>query len=732
MRLFQGRDPHSSPEAVRRGGSDIFSSSSSQAQEPVRVFSWSALAGYIGIVVAATWPLILHLRTHLLVFLAGALDLHHLLWLNWLIKDSILHHRPFNFTNLIFYPYGRDVLLEFGNYFDSLVTVPFQILFPFPIYFNVMSLVILILDGFAAYLFIRYLVRDGRIAFVCGAFLVLNTYLFHKITLGQMPQTIIFWIPLYMLVLYRLWDRRRWPDAVWVGLIMAMACTTYWYYGFFLMFITLFFLLDRIFGSRWMVPGLVWLGLLFYLFKTPGLLPLGIVAGLATLVGLVWLYRRVPARFRHADFWPPFALAIGVFLVAVMPTAYYYLKVVVDHFIFGRPLSGEVLNLLPSAGVWTPSYGVVTHSMEATYPFFMYPLMLALAFGPWLIRGGRPGRGQWPWLWILVLVFFYLFSLGPFLKLGVPDLAPGSGKIPLIYIFFAKYVPFFSRFHWPERCMAFVLLALAVISAQNLDRMRRRWEIPPWLGWGAVAGTAVLGWALLGNYVLVPGTHPQPIPAGVRLALPLVMIGLAWAALAWRARRGSTDCWKQFALAGLLIMGLAAQVNYMSYRFYENVGLPPPLGPNQKTPSFYYQLAREPFCAIIELPIYHSQNTLLYQIIHRKPMLGGPREADMMTDEYEAFLKGNSFLMYLDELYMAEPRDPPPYYKLQDLDQLREKQFKYIIVQLRNCGSGPMPEPGQPLPDFQRERYERYLHHLKNIFGAAVYQDDLISVFRIR
>ena len=92
--------------------------------------SFLALTAAVGMVVGVilTWPLALHLRTHILD--DGTLDGYQFAWNLWWVRESVfgLHDHPFR-THHLFYPEGAPLLFHTGSFSLGFASVPLQWLF---------------------------------------------------------------------------------------------------------------------------------------------------------------------------------------------------------------------------------------------------------------------------------------------------------------------------------------------------------------------------------------------------------------------------------------------------------------------------------------------------------------------------------------------------------------------------------------------------------------------------
>jgi len=400
-----------------------------------------AFLSYVMVAVAVTWPVAIYPRTRVITRLLEVMDAGNQIWFYWFVKDSVLNGRSFFHTDYIFYPIGKDVVLQVGNYLEALISIPFQLALGFPAFYNVFTLLILALNGYCAWLLIREMTGSWAASWPMGLFYAVNPYIGREIFLGQTQQAMIFWFPLYLLFLHRLLQRPARRDALWAGVILALTCATYWFYGIFLMVLTL-------------------------------------------MVGIPALGRRSGiAGEKRGDAIRMLFWALGAFAVVVAPFAWYFVSYYFTHQGFpgvsGRaPLASSTLG----------------HSMDLDYPLFFCPVLTWLAILPLLFRGKQPT----PWPWLAALGLFFAWSLGPFLRWegGLLDLGGQVVSGPFLWAY--RHLPLFSRFHWPDRILPIVFLILIFLGGNNLGRILARIRAR---GWRAILG-AVVTVLIIGQWLL--------------------------------------------------------------------------------------------------------------------------------------------------------------------------------------------------------------------------------------
>jgi hypothetical protein len=208
----------------------------------MRRFSFHAviIGGFFLLTVILTYPLILHLTTHIPVHK----DWHpsgseHWMWLwaFWFIEHRIVElHQWSLFTDAIFYPRGIDLtntmILGFGH--TLALAIPFVRYLGVILPFNLLLIGSFILTAYFTFLLVRYLTNDSRAAFVSGIIFAFSPY--------QMARTISMfglvtgsmWIPLYALFFIRAARSGLTRYVVLAPLVLTLTAVSHPYYAVFL------------------------------------------------------------------------------------------------------------------------------------------------------------------------------------------------------------------------------------------------------------------------------------------------------------------------------------------------------------------------------------------------------------------------------------------------------------------------------------------------------------------
>lgn len=184
------------------------------------------------------------------VVLTGGSDAWLHLWNLWWADKSLvdLRQNPY-ITTYLYYPTGLNLFYHSLNILNGLASIPFQRLFGLTATFNFLLLANLTLDGLAAYWLCKERTGSAGAGLVGGALFASAPLLGTSVDLGQLDEVTVWWVPLYMLALWKALDS---PGPIWrkgggrraalgMGLCLAGASLATWYFTAGLVVFTLFF-----------------------------------------------------------------------------------------------------------------------------------------------------------------------------------------------------------------------------------------------------------------------------------------------------------------------------------------------------------------------------------------------------------------------------------------------------------------------------------------------------------
>ena len=399
------------------------------------------LALFSLLALAAAWPLVARIATHVPGSDTWAYDEYTFIWSMWWFKHSLLDLRSsIFFSPDIFYPLGMELILYSYNLMAAILALPLGVATNWIFASNVSLLFSIVASGFGAYLLTLWLLR-GRsgarwAALIAGVIYAYSSNRAVYLALGHYNIHSVQYLPFFVLYLLRTVQRPTARNTLLAGLFAAFNLLVDMQYGVFMAFLGACLLLTN-----------PWRGLLFRPpVERSRWLGLGGIVGLALLFTWPYFWETVKS-FRSADFllkgWGD-ALKLSTDLVGwFTPTALH-------------PLWG--------AANW-PQY--LRAVQEGTAPFndvntvFLGYVTLALA-----ILGGiiawRKARG-----WIIAAVLSALFTLGPLLQIRGQYLFDFDGletSVPLPFLLL-HYIPFVQGNRTANRWSIVLMLALAVLAA---------------------------------------------------------------------------------------------------------------------------------------------------------------------------------------------------------------------------------------------------------------------------
>lgn len=384
-------------------------------------------------------------------------DLYGTLWFYWWIADCVANLRDPSWTNLFFWPYGKDIFAHTGNNFvDAVLAAPLQAVFGNPAYYKWWVFVLCIGNALSFRVLARAEIADRWAAMWATALWMVNPYLVFELTCGRPTQAFAWFVPIALWALLRV--GRSWRMAVTCGVAFALVGWSYWFYAYFLGFVALWLCgLEAIRYGRGR-PSPEHVGVTFRLWLAR--------LGLAAVTALVLVLPAVVPMIRRAG-----EGAIPGIGGAV-----------------GQPIHTGVIGAL-NGYLLTEPYG----------PVFFHHLPWGLALIVWLIAG--PGRARWGGVVILALSI----AVGT-----VANLFGTEVPVPW-YLWLQDAVPFFNRLWFPYRILVIAFLATSL--GMGFLWVRVRDALTARLGARGAwrAATALAAVALAGTLVSERATETWPL-----------------------------------------------------------------------------------------------------------------------------------------------------------------------------------------------------------------------------
>jgi hypothetical protein len=391
----------------------------SPGQELVLVF-----ALYLLLAAVLTYPVITGLGSHI----PGFGDAPRMVWDVWRFASAITDPEASpTTTNLIFHPLPA-VSLTWEGVPSLLIALPVEWAFGPVVAYNSLFFLSFVLSASLTYLVARHLSASRVASFVAGLVFAFSAYQYAQGT-GRVHVFSTQWLPLFLLSLLELWEKRTVGRAMLLSVAMAAVVMNSPYYA-------LYFL----------APLLVWF-FLYHLWRHRSrLLERRFLSGVALALAVAAAGTLVVyPRLLFADRGTAAALTRATgdterysadLLAFLLPAR--------DHPVFGSLVA--------------PVYDNFTapENLPEMTVYLGYGALLLAAWG--LRARGRNDVAFWA---ILALIGFFL-SLGPILHVN------GDTLFPLPYAALQR-LPFFGKLRNPNRACVTLLLPMAVLASYGLS-----------------------------------------------------------------------------------------------------------------------------------------------------------------------------------------------------------------------------------------------------------------------
>lgn len=532
-----------------------------------------AAVAFAVLAAAITWPLVLHLGTHIPG--RGASDNVAFLWSFWWMREVLGHDAaPLFRTTALFHPFGTGLAMHTHAFSSAFVGATVLAGLSIAAAQNVVLLVSVALNGLVAYLLAWRLTRRVDAALVAGLYFAASPY-FSGHLLGHFNLVPAWMLPLFALLWLRALDSRSLVTTACAGLVVGFTLWTDYYYTAYLLTFMAVSLACRWwqFGWTFRVPpqstrlDLVLVGICLLLLAvvlvirlsgggvffvrgirisaTTGLPPLTVMWALL----LVWVWRRwrpVPRISRGramtlggdlllasvagmatiASAWPILREAVRLWRSNDYLTPPGFLRSAAEGIDPVGLLAGNPFHVLWGHLVGRLYDVVAIDAIESTAWFGVAAIALALATRAF---SRLPAEAR---LWRVTALVFLIWSLGPYLRVF------GENTGLYLPVALLRLVPIANNIRIPGRAVVMVYLSVAMLLAlaiATLPLFRTRWRV------AAVAGLIAIDFAAAPlPLVPLPQTRVYQrlaqMPPGAVLELPMgIRDGFGW--------HGALDHW---------------------------------------------------------------------------------------------------------------------------------------------------------------------------------------------
>lgn len=209
-----------------------------------------ALLGYFMLAVLFTWPVVLHLSTH--VFGPGPGDNLEYAWKLWFVADALQRGASPFFAPTLNYPEGYSLAYGEITPVHTFLLAPLTLLVGPVATYNLAMLASLALSGWFVYLLARRWLpgAPALIPFMAGATFTFSAYHMARVAGGHLNLAPAQWLVVALYGVDTWIEHRRIRDAALIGLGVALAALSSWYYGFIAVLILPVYALARGEGVR--------------------------------------------------------------------------------------------------------------------------------------------------------------------------------------------------------------------------------------------------------------------------------------------------------------------------------------------------------------------------------------------------------------------------------------------------------------------------------------------------
>ena len=453
-----------------------------------------------------TWPLALHLRTHLPGDPGGDTGVY--VWNLWIFRHELVAHAhlPFSTQHIFGFTGGTDFSLH--NYTAVAGVLAFPLIGVLGVVgaFNLVMMLVLALSGGATYLLARQLGLAPLRAWIVGALFIAMPLLSARET-AHLSLVITGALPLFLWMLLRVLERPTAAGGVGVGAIVALATYSDAYFGVYCVLMGGVILAWRFvqLEPRERSARTVWwaraVGIAALIVAALG--ALGLASGLKTLEAGPLVVRGVDEPYapallavllgvialvlnrRHAlrlvrreqlrALVRPGMISVGTCLALLAPP----LVGVAERYFTGRLPGTQILwrssprgvdllaYLVPNpvhavVGTWTGRW--LLPPVEDAFPELVASCSLLVV----AVVVVAALRRRLPVLWVTFTLFFALLSLGPFVHVGgVNTFIPGPWAL-------LRYVPVVGMARSPSRFAIVTALGLCLLFGFVLEQWLAR------------------------------------------------------------------------------------------------------------------------------------------------------------------------------------------------------------------------------------------------------------------
>ncbi len=208
--------------------SDLLNTTTAQRRGLSRAKSYLAAgAGYLALTIAALWSLISQFTTALPGIAGQNADYAQFTWNVWWFQHALfqLGRDPY-FTNYILFPYTVNLAYHTLVPLLDILVLPVYAVLGLTAALNSWIVAALVFNGLAMFAFLRHHRVSNGLAFLGGAVFAFTSFTMSRVSFVHLNLIPSGWLPLCLLAWDWLIERRRWPWAVLLGVLLYLALLT--------------------------------------------------------------------------------------------------------------------------------------------------------------------------------------------------------------------------------------------------------------------------------------------------------------------------------------------------------------------------------------------------------------------------------------------------------------------------------------------------------------------------
>ncbi|HEU5258344.1 MAG TPA: hypothetical protein VFU28_20295 [Vicinamibacterales bacterium] len=463
----------------------------------------AALVGYVFLALAFTWPLVLHLDSHLTGPVGGDTGVY--VWNQWVFRHEVLNERLPLFTQEIF-SFSRPANLSLHNYtiFQDLLALPLLGHLGVVTTFNVVYLMMIVITGYATFRLAFHVTRRPFESWLAGALFSWSPYLVTR-GMGHFSLVAAAPLPVFALLLLDRDGRASVRNAVALGATVCWAATTDPYYAVYCVMLGCLFVASQAihiardpsqpstvprtldvllacvagFAISLVMSGGWQISVLGRRVSTHGLYTPMLLLTVLAVVRAAWPYRRAALSIDRTEilrFVRIASVAVPVSVLILSPVLYAVGVRIMDTGFESSPIRWRssppgvdvVSFFLPN-----PNHPLAPEAIRAWLTprpdqyienVASIPLVALIVIGVAIGARWRPSR-----IWIAVTAAFGLLALGPFVHVaGFNTHIPGPWA-------FARYIPIIGLARTPARVSIVVMLGVSMLFAAASSHLGDRW-----------------------------------------------------------------------------------------------------------------------------------------------------------------------------------------------------------------------------------------------------------------